>query len=186
METFMPASGVWGHGPTQPESKGESMHWFWTGFVAGWLVLYGCGPQPVDLEAEREALERVRALHRSAHFHRDAERMVATFSDDMRGVQNGEVVQRSREEHTARLQRYFDQSTFEAWDDLVPPHIRISPDGRMAYVIVQKRVALRARGDGEAGPIHETIFAWLETWEKVDGEWRLTANASTRRNPAAP
>lgn len=38
----------------------------------------------------------------------------------------------------ARLQAYFDRSTFQAWDDIAPPLLRISPDGRMAYKIVQK------------------------------------------------
>ena len=47
----------------------------------------------------------------------------------------------------SRLQRYFDRSTFEQWDDLAPPLIRIPPDGRMVYMIVEKSVRPRPPTD---------------------------------------
>jgi len=47
------------------------------------------------------------------------------------------------------------QSGQESGDDLAPPIIRISPDGQMAYVVVQKRVRLTAPDSaGEQQPEH--------------------------------
>ena len=85
----------------------------------------------------------------------------------------------SRAESRTRFQAYFDRSSFQEWDDLAPPHIRISPDGRMAYVIVQKKVRLTSRDSlGRERPEH-TVYAWLEVYEKRDGRWTLMAVAST-------
>ncbi|MFL5472435.1 MAG: hypothetical protein ACJ8AM_08775 [Gemmatimonadales bacterium] len=59
------------------------------------------------------------------------------------------------------FQEYLDASTFQAWDDIVPPRIKISPDGQMAYAIVQKRVHLTANDStGKVQP-ERTRFAWL-------------------------
>ena len=74
----------------------------------------------------------------------------------------------------AGFQAYFDRSEFLEWDDISPPLIRVSQDASMAYVIVHKRVRLKARN--EQGVLDEatTIFAWMETYEKQDGKWALT------------
>jgi hypothetical protein len=79
------------------------------------------------------------------------------------------------------LQAYFDHSTFQAWDDIAPPILRISPDGRMAYKIVQKRVRLTAP-DSTGRPVAEdVVYAWIEMYEKPDDRWILMAIASTDR-----
>jgi hypothetical protein len=95
------------------------------------------------------------------------------------------VALRSPVENQTRLQRYFDQSTFEEWEDLAPPLIRISPDGHMAYVVVQKRVRLTAADSAGSPRAEHTVFAWLEVYEKRAGQWTLMAVASTDRPGAA-
>ncbi|MFL5546063.1 MAG: nuclear transport factor 2 family protein [Gemmatimonadales bacterium] len=79
------------------------------------------------------------------------------------------------------FQEYLDASTFQAWDDIVPPRIKISPDGQMAHAIVQKRVHLTANDStGKVQP-ERTRFAWMSVYEKQGGKWRLAAIASTDR-----
>lgn len=144
----------------------------------------GCGAPPPDLAAERAALLQLHAEQRRAHLEHDAGLLTASFADTFYSLGRGRVTTPSRAESTRRFQAYFDQSAFTAWDDTAPPVIRISPDGRMAYVIVQKRVTLTARG-AVAGPPEDVQYAWLATYEKRDGRWQLTALASTDR-PAEP
>lgn len=139
----------------------------------------------VDLAAERAELLRLHAVERDTHLGKDAARLVSMFSEDFRNVARGEVTQPSAEESRSRLQAYFDRSTFLAWDDLEPPVARLSQDGTMAYVIVRKLVHVRAP-DSTGTPVEErTVFAWTETWEKRNGEWKLTSVTSTddRTNP---
>jgi hypothetical protein len=144
------------------------------------LTLGACGPRP-DLEADRAALLRGHELAQIAHLDKRADLLVASFSDSFLNISRGAVTLRTPTESKKRFQAYFDRSTFFEWSDLAPPIIRISPDGQMAYVIVQKRVRLSAvDSTGMARPEH-TIFAWVELYEKRGGSWTLMAVASTDR-----
>ena len=54
----------------------------------------------------------------------------------------------------------------------------------MAWVVVQKRVHLTAPGPAGTPVAECTRYAWLAVYEKLDGEWRLMAIASTDRPDA--
>jgi hypothetical protein len=144
-------------------------------------ALIACTPPAPDLAADRAALLHLHAQQREAHLGKDAALLTATFADTFLNISRGRVASPTRAESTARLQAYFDRSTFIEWDDIVPPIVRISRDGQMASLIVQKRVRLTAPDStGTLAPEH-TVFAWLATYEKMNGTWRLTAVASTDR-----
>ncbi len=148
------------------------------------LTLCACGPRP-NLAADRATLLRMHELGQVAHLEKRADLLVASFADSMLSIARGEVRAESPEQTRARFQAYFDRSTFQEWADIAPPRIRISPDGQMAYVIVQKRVRLTAPDSlGVPRPEH-TVFAWVEMYEKVAGTWTLMAVASTDRPGAA-
>ncbi len=106
---------------------------------------------------------------------------MASFADSFLNISHGTVALRSPAESRARFQAYFDRVAFQEWDDLAPPLIRISPDGHMAYVVVQKNVRLTAMdSDGVQQPEH-TVYAWVELYEKRAGKWSLMAVVSTHR-----
>jgi len=116
---------------------------------------------------------------RAAHFARDAGLLVSVFGDDFINVGAGRITRPTRAESIARFQAYFDRSEFLAWDDLEPPVIRISTDGSMGYAIVRKLVRLVAiDADGQREE-RETVFAWIEAWERKGERWLLQAVAST-------
>jgi hypothetical protein len=131
--------------------------------------------------ADSTALLRLHERQRTAHLERRADWLVAANADSMFSVSRGGVSIGRRERSQASFQEYLDAVTFQAWDDIVPPRIRISADGQMAYVIVEKRVHLTTRGPSGATEAERTRFAWLSVYEKQAGEWRLTAIASTDR-----
>jgi hypothetical protein len=68
---------------------------------------------------------------------------------------------------------------------VAPPRIRISPDGQVACVVVQKSVRLRSAEGTGAPRAEHTIFAWVEIYEKHRGKWTLMAVASTDQPGAA-
>ena len=132
--------------------------------------------------ADRAELLRLHERARAAHLQRRADWLASDWADTLFSLSHGNVSVGTRENRArskAGFQEYLDASTFQAWDDIVPPRIRISPDGRMAYVIVQKRVHLTAKDSTGAVQAERTRFAWLSVYEKVAGKWRLTAIAST-------
>jgi uncharacterized protein (TIGR02246 family) len=135
---------------------------------------------PADLDTDRAQLEALMAQERTAHMSRNAPLLVSLFADDFINIGDGAIHQPGRAESVAGFQAYFDRSRFLVWDDIEPPIIRISVDGSMAYAIVHKRVRLFAAMPDETTREHETVFAWLEAWEKRDGRWQLQVIASTR------
>jgi hypothetical protein len=145
------------------------------------LVLLGlgaCGLGP-DLDADRAELLRLHDQARTAHLEKRVDLM--GFPDSLLEIARGTVKVRSAADNEARFRAYFDRSTFTEWADLAPPVIRISPDGRMAYVVVQKSVRLTAPdSSGIARPEH-TVYAWLEVYEKRSGKWTLAVVVSTDR-----
>ena len=146
------------------------------------LGIAACGPRP-DLDADRAVLLRLHDQARIAHLEKRVSLMA--FPDSLLEIAKGAVRVRSAAENQARFQAYFDRSTIEEWADLAPPVIRISPDGQMAYVVVQKSVRLIAPdSSGVVRPEH-TIYAWLEVYEKRSGQWTLTVVVSTDRPGAA-
>jgi hypothetical protein len=135
-----------------------------------------------DEAADRDALLRLHAEQRTAHLQRRADLLVAGQTDTLWNVSGGRISANPREQVRASFQAYFDASTFAAWDDVTPPRIRISADGRMAYVIVEKRVHVTITPSrGGAAVLQRVRYAWLSVYEKIDGRWRMTAIASTER-----
>lgn len=142
------------------------------------LTSLGCAV-PVDLEAERETLMRLHQQQQDAHLTYDAALFVDMFHEPIVQLRDGTIYERDRATNLARVQRYFDTVTFQAWENVEPPRVRISADGTMAYIIVHKRVELTFEDDAGDTQREHTIFAWLETWEKIEGVWKLMAAAST-------
>ena len=135
--------------------------------------------------ADRAELLRLHERQRTAHLARRADWLVAEWADSLFSISRGGVSIGRRETSEAGFQEYLDASTFQAWDDIVPPRVRISRDGQMAYVVVEKRVYLTTRDSGGVDLAERTRFAWLSVYEKEDGHWRLSAIASTDR-PDSP
>jgi len=131
--------------------------------------------------ADSAELLRLHENARAAHLQRRADLLVADHADSMFSLSRGSVSIGRRAEVQAMFQGYLDSVTFQAWDDIVPPRIRISADGQMAYVVVQKRVHLTQPGPGGTTLAERVRYAWLSVYEKRDGRWTLTAIASTER-----
>lgn len=124
-------------------------------------------------------IRKLQDVQRQAHLNRNANLLVSMFSPDFTNIGAGKIEKLTREQGIKRFQPYFDQSTFLEWDNISPPTIRVSKDGSMAYSIVHKRVRLKARDENGVEREFQTNFAWMETYEKQNGTWMLTAVAST-------
>lgn len=142
--------------------------------------LFAVPPSVAAVKELKDLLQQERA----AHFGKDADLLVSVFADDFINVDAGKIARPTREESRSGMQAYFDRVEFLEWDDISPPIIRVSQDASMAYVIVHKRVRLKAKD--EKGDVEEetTIFAWMETYEKRNGQWTLTTVTSTREETA--
>jgi hypothetical protein len=137
----------------------------------------------VDIEREKAELRRMHERDREAHFARDVESLVSTFAPEMLNIRDGQVLTRTRDENRRRLQEYFQGAEFSEWDDLMPPIIRISPDGQMAWMIVRIKGKYTRTVAAGAKTQEEFVCAWMSTYEKQGSTWIHVANASTFQSP---
>jgi hypothetical protein len=144
-------------------------------------VSTGSPAQAAGRAADHAELLRLHEQQRTAHLQRRADWLAAADADSMFSLSNGRVSIARKGRSSASFQAYLDSSTFQAWDDIVPPRIRISADGQMAFVVVEKRVHLATRGANGATESERTRYAWLSVCEKQAGQWRMVAIASTDR-----
>ena len=133
------------------------------------------------LEKDRAELQRLHKQHQTAHLTYDAELFVETFAENLVTVQRGTVVTRNKAENLKRIKGYFDSFKFKKWEDVKPPIIKISKDGTLATIIVEKIVEGTYKNEKGETVRSVTEFAWLEVWEKIDGKWKITTVASTRK-----
>lgn len=150
-------------------------------FLAFLLVVLLSGCASTNFDADRAALHAFHEQQQTAHLTYDPALFAAMFNDPLIQLNGGRIAIQTTEENIERFAGYFGSVTFQEWEDIEPPRIRISNDGSMAYAILHKRVRLTYEDD--AGEMQEdhTVFAWMEAWEKIDGTWTLMAVASTDR-----
>jgi len=133
---------------------------------------------PLKVTAMNEISDLLKQA-RVAHFTRNAKLLVSTFADDFTNIAGGKITKPVREASITRFQKYLDNSTFIEWDDIAPPVIKVSDDASMAYVLVHKKVRLLAKDESGKEQEETEIFAWIEVYRKIKGDWKLTAVVST-------
>jgi len=86
----------------------------------------------------------------------------------------------TRTELRDRFAAYFSSVRYSIWDDLQPPHVSVSPEGKSAWMAVEIEARLSATGND--GTPREVAFesSWIEVYEKsADGEWQMAGISSS-------
>jgi hypothetical protein len=137
-----------------------------------------------DADDSTSAKTELLALHqaaRRAHFNRDVDFIVAGMGTEFTTAHEGTIRVMSREDVRKQFTEYFRGAEFSAWDDLEPPVIRISSDGKMGWMIVRVRIVYTKADFGGKRSKEDTVMAWMSAYEKHDGKWLLVANATTSK-----
>ena len=124
---------------------------------------------------------RLLELHRQgieAHLERDVDKLMAAEAADAVVVSRGEISRPTLDERRAMFESYFSSTGFETYRDMVEPIVRVSEDGTLGWVIVQ--VEASGEQTTPSGEAREFEFqsAWIELYEKRDGEWLRVGNVS--------
>jgi ketosteroid isomerase-like protein len=142
------------------------------------LVFCACTAQS-NRSKDLKQLQQLHEQQKKAHLEKRVALLTEMFAPDFINIDSGNIDRPTKEQSRKRFQSYFDQVEFIAWKDIEDPIIRISKDGTMAYVIVHKFVHLKIpQPDGKTVE-SKTTFAWMEAWEKISGDWKMKAIAST-------
>lgn len=142
------------------------------------LILSSCGNEYNENSAYAE-LQSLQKQQQEAHLTGNAALLVSVFAEDFMNIDSGMINTPTKKQASARFQSYFDRVEFITWDNIEEPVIKISKDGSMAYVIVQKFVHLKIPQSDGSEVESKTNFAWMEVWEKIEGTWKMKAISST-------
>ena len=134
-----------------------------------------------DLQKETEKILELHHAQRDYHFGKDSISFANQMTDDFISVNRGEISFPKKSENIARYNSYFSAVEFIKWDDVSPPIIKFSEDGKLAYTIVDKIVQLSYEGEDGEKIEDETHFAWTAIYRKVGEEWKIESVTSTNK-----
>ncbi|MFN2570936.1 MAG: nuclear transport factor 2 family protein [Gemmatimonadales bacterium] len=120
---------------------------------------------------------------RKAHLTGNADLLAADIADRFVEAGRGTVTEMTREQVHHGFTEYFKVAKYSVWRDTYPPKVRISADGRMAWMIVAVHAELTVR-DEQSGKAEPRTFdsSWISTLEKFDGAWKMVGISSSVRN----
>lgn len=139
------------------------------------LLCFSCSdPETSHLEA----LKKVLADERRAHFERNVDLLMSHGVDPLLSVNRGSISYAKQVDSRERFSEYFNSVDFIKWDDMREPVFNFSEDSTLAVVSVQKIVVLREKA---TQALDSTQFAWTAVYRRIDGEWKMTVMTSTNK-----
>jgi hypothetical protein len=149
--------------------------------VAG--VLGARAPQN-SRESVKADILRVHESERSAHLRGDADALAAGVAPQLLSVRDGRVVHETRASVRRHFVEYFSKAKHKVWEDVEPPAIGVSADGKMAWAVYRVHSQyMETKPDGSTATAEFTA-AWTSTYEQIGGKWLMTTVTSTFQ-PAA-
>jgi hypothetical protein len=141
---------------------------------------------PSGLPAQQESSDRARLLQLHAeliraHVEGRVDLWMSLEAEGYASVNGGRVTFPSLAERRGQRGAYLDATTFTTYRDLREPIVTISQDGSLGWLIAEVEVAGATAGRGGESRTFGDVWAWIELYEKIDGEWRMVGNASNRR-----
>ena len=138
--------------------------------------------QSFDPEFETGRIMEIHNRQRDLHFNKDLDAL-SQITEGFISVNKGVIQTPSVEENRLKWKNYFDSVEFMKWDDIVPPIIRFSDDGTMAYTVVNKEIVVQYLDENKKRKEETTIFAWVAIYKKYSTGWQIDCIVSTNQPP---
>jgi Domain of unknown function (DUF4440) len=145
--------------------------------VAILLALHGL-PQTSTREYSKAEILNIHEADRNAHLRGDPVDLISRVGPELISVAGGRVTRQTHQEVLKFMQDYFGSTKYSVWEDIEPPLVRVSSDGKMAWAIYNVRAKYVETKDGKPQPA-EFIGAWMSAYERREGKWQMTAVTST-------
>jgi hypothetical protein len=162
----------------EQEAKMRTSHFYPVlgGFAVAILLIPG-----KTKGSDAEELVKIHNAIIEAHKAGDVESWISHEPDELIMVSRGEVSYREKGERVKRIEDYLGRTEFYEYRDLIDPIVRVSSDGTLGWLIAQVKISgVRTNDDGSKTPI-ESIWAWVELYEKTDGRWIQIGNVSNHK-----
>ena len=133
---------------------------------------------------EQVLIDEIAVFHRTsieAHLDNRPDVLVDDLHDDFVRVSWGEIQHPSRDDLREMFAAYLGSTEFTRYELLSEPLIRISRDGTMAWSAAETRVAGTRRMPDGSEASFDSIWAWINVYERRNGRWIRVGEASNSR-----
>ena len=144
--------------------------------IASWCMT--AVSSTLTVEYDTKSLLAIHARERQSHLTGDANLLAASLADEVINVEAGKVQIATREQIRQQFRQLFERVKYSAWEDSAPPKVYVSPDGQMAWTVIEIRARLSDRSGPNAAVERSFISSWIATFEKQEGTWRMVAISS--------
>jgi hypothetical protein len=144
------------------------------------MIVAGPGELAHSADSAGHDVADLLALHEKvmqAHRVTDIDMLMEDAAADYIVVNRGEVLYPSLEERKLRLGEYFAITQFDKYEDSIPPVVKVSDDGSLAWLIARVSVSGVQDISGNSHSI-EFVSAWIELYENRNGQWIQVGNVS--------
>ena len=151
--------------------------------LASSLLIHASQQAAVDgpKSSVEAAILQMHETARRAHLTGDAALLASGEADQVLNLHDGDIQHVSRDDVRRRFEQVFASVQYLEWSDVEPPVIRVSSDGRMAWMAVK----IHARVRDKTGKISAFISSWISTYEKRAGGWLMVAISSAVKDVPA-
>jgi len=126
---------------------------------------------------DEQSLLTIHQRTRQAYLKGDAALLVADMAPEIMDVGRGHFDKQARDQVRDHFNMFFKQAKYASFEDVVPPAVHVSADGRSAWMAVQIKAKIRMTEPGKAPQDIDFQTAWLSAFEKQNGDWKMTAIA---------
>jgi hypothetical protein len=148
--------------------------------LSSMVAVAGCGGA-----GDAESLARLLDEDRQAHLETDAGLIAGHLADSLIAISDGRITVETRDQAREFFQAYFDGARYHAWEDVIPPIVRVHPGGRSAWVLRRVRVDREEPALGGRVARRQFTSAWAASYEWRNGRWQMTT-VTTSSEPDSP
>lgn len=148
------------------------------------FFVFSCKPVygPEEKAKDITTLLKSNSTQRQAHLTNNAKMLADEIADTMVTISRGQVYKNSNEEIYARFNNYFKNVEYIKWDDIDEPIINILDNGSFAEMIVKKIIVAKHKTETGEWEKNASLFSWSANHKKINGEWKIISNSSTRED----
>ena len=149
-------------------------------FFCVWILVSPAFGQ--NASSDIQALLSMHEIVLQAHLNNDVSAWMAIETDSTMSVNEGDISHLGWSERRNTREAYLGRTTFEQYQDLSSPVVRVSEDGTLGWVIAEVEVVgWTARADGTIEDI-ANVSAWIELYQKFPDGWKMIGNVSSSRS----
>ncbi len=151
------------------------------GIIAAAIIIPAIAAAADAREEQGGDAERILRIHKdliAAHLAHDAPGVVSAEAESILVVSGGELRLVSKKERLETFRSYLANVSFDDYRDIVKPIVRVSRDGTLGWLVARVRIAgERTDAEGRKTPF-ESVWAWIELYEKRAGRWMRVGEVS--------